>query len=133
MAVEVVQQQIGNTEAAITKDLENINDEVKGKTLVFRRCVWYKLSERKTAGLSRVLEAAKVSCSRPTSVASASGHEKTINELDSNRRGHLKAIDNMEGILTAKESELGALKEKLKEIETKDVAKEMSGELDGSA
>jgi hypothetical protein len=56
-----------------------------------------------------------------------------INELDSNRRSHLKAIDNAEGVLAAKESELGALKEKLKELETKDVAKEVSGGLDSSA
>lgn len=55
-----------------------------------------------------------------------------MNELDSNRRSHLKAIDNAEGILTAKESELGALKEKLKELETKDVGKEVSGGLDSS-
>lgn len=88
--------------------------------------------ERKSAGLSRTLEAAKISCSRPTSVPSASGHEKMINELDSNRRSHLKAIDNAEGILTAKESELGALKEKLRGLETKDVAKEVAGGLDSS-
>ena len=56
-----------------------------------------------------------------------------INELDSNRRSHLKAIDNTEGILTAKESELGALKGKLRELETKDVAKEVAGGLDSSA
>jgi kinetochore protein Spc24, fungi type len=80
----------------------------------------------------RALEAAKVSCGRPTSVPSAGGHEKMMNELDNNRRSHLKAIDNAEGVLTAKESELGSLKEKLKELETKDVAKEMSGGLDGS-
>ena len=55
-----------------------------------------------------------------------------MNELDNNRRSHLKAIDNAEGVLTAKESELGALKEKLKGLETKDVAKEMSSGLDGS-
>ena len=56
-----------------------------------------------------------------------------INELDSNRRSHLKAIDNAEGVLTAKESELGALKEKLRGLEMKDVAKEVSGGLDSSA
>ena len=56
-----------------------------------------------------------------------------ITELDNNRRSHLKAIDNAESILTAKESELGALKEKLKELETKDVAKDVAGELDSSA
>ena len=81
----------------------------------------------------RALEAAKISCSRPTSVPSASGHEKMINDLDSNRRSHLKAIDNAEGVLTAKESELGALKEKLRELEMKDVAREVSGGLDSSA
>lgn len=79
------------------------------------------------------MEVAKISSSRPTSVPSASGHEKTINELDSNRRSHLKAIDNAEGVLTAKESELGALKEKLKKLETKDVAKEVLDGLDSSA
>lgn len=56
-----------------------------------------------------------------------------MNELDSERRSHLKAIDNEEGVLTAKESELGALKERLKELETKDVAKETAGGLDSSA
>jgi NH3-dependent NAD+ synthetase len=56
-----------------------------------------------------------------------------INELDRNRRSHLKAIDNAEGVLAAKESELGVLKEKLKELETKDVAKDVSGGLDSSA
>lgn len=56
-----------------------------------------------------------------------------INELDNNRRSHLKAIDNAEGVLTAKESELGALKEKLRALETKDVAKEVAGGLDSSA
>lgn len=81
----------------------------------------------------RALEAAKISSSRPTSVPSASGHEKMINELDNNRRSHLKAIDNAEGVLTAKESELGALKEKLRALETKDVAKEVAGGLDSSA
>jgi len=81
----------------------------------------------------RALEAAKISCSRPTSVPSASGHEKTINDLDNNRRSHLKAIDNAEGVLTAKESELGVLKERLRELEMKDVAREVSGGLDSSA
>ena len=89
--------------------------------------------EWKFLGLVRALEAAKISCSRPTSVPSASGHEKMINELDSNRRGHLKAIDNAEGILTAKESELGGLKEKLRGLETKDIAKEVANGLDSSA
>lgn len=87
----------------------------------------------KSAGLVRVLETAKISSSRPTSVPSANGHEKMINELDNNRRSHLKAMDQAEGILTAKESELGALKERLRGLETKDVAKEMAGELDSSA
>ena len=32
MAVEVLQQQIANTQAARTKDLDNVNDKVKGKT-----------------------------------------------------------------------------------------------------
>ncbi|KAF9653035.1 hypothetical protein BDM02DRAFT_3265692 [Thelephora ganbajun] len=113
MAVEALQQQIADTQVTRTKDLESINDKLKG--------------------LLRALEAAKISCSRPTSVPSASGHEKTINEHDSNRRSHLKAIDNAEGILTAKESELGALKEKLRGLETKDVAKEVAGGLDSSA
>ena len=133
MAAETLQLQIGNTQTTRGKDLENINDKLKGKTQIFLGCGCKRLSERKSAGLLRALEAAKISCSRPTSVPSASGHEKMINELDSNRRSHLKAIDNAEGVLTAKESELGALKERLKELETKDVAKEVSSGLDGNA
>jgi hypothetical protein len=34
MAVEALQQQIADTQATRTKDLENINDKLKGKTLV---------------------------------------------------------------------------------------------------
>jgi len=113
MAADALQQHIASTQAERTKELESINDKVKG--------------------LLRALEAAKVSCSRPPSVPSASGHERTINELDHNRRSHLKAIDNAEGTLTAKESELGALKEKLRELEMRDVAKEVASGLDSSA
>ena len=131
MVVEALQQQIANTQAGRTKDLEGINDKVKGKTGVVKAIV--VRIKRKSAGLVRALEAAKISCSRPVSVPSASGHEKMINELDSNRRSHLKAIDNAEGVLTAKESELGALKEKLRGLETKDVAKEVANGLDSSA
>jgi len=56
-----------------------------------------------------------------------------MNEFDSNEQSHLKAIDNAEGMLTAKESELGALKEKLRGLETKDMAKDVANGLDGSA
>lgn len=34
MAVEALQQQIGNTQATRTKEVENINDKLKGKTLI---------------------------------------------------------------------------------------------------
>ena len=134
MAAEAIEQQIENTQARRTKEIESINEELKGKQEAELSVLgWCKTSKRKKlAGVLRALEGAKVSCSRPRSVPSASGHEKMMNELDKNRRGHLKAIDNGEGILTAKESELGALKEKLKELETREVAREMSSGLDGS-
>lgn len=54
MAVEAQQQQIANTQAVRTKELESINDKVKGKTWVCRsysgeNCL--NENHRATAGL----------------------------------------------------------------------------------
>jgi hypothetical protein len=41
VAVEALQQQIGNTQTRRTKELENINDKVKGKVKILRSCTNY--------------------------------------------------------------------------------------------
>ena len=53
MAVEAIQQQIANTQAARTKDLENINDKVKGKT---RGCKSYRGANCLNGGLQDYCE-----------------------------------------------------------------------------
>ena len=55
MVVEALRQQIANAQAVRTKDLESINDKVKGKTLICRSYAnrlkeglkgWYELWKR---------------------------------------------------------------------------------------
>lgn len=82
--------------------------------------------------LSRTLEAAKISSSRPPTVPSAEGHVKVVNDLDKTKLSLAKAINSAESSLASKESELTKLKDEFKELEQRDVAKQAGNELDGS-
>ncbi|KAF5365727.1 hypothetical protein D9758_003131 [Tetrapyrgos nigripes] len=83
--------------------------------------------------LSKILEAARVSSTRPKSVLSAEAHTATLNELDSSRLSLAKSISDAEGLLASREAELAALKEETQGLEVYDPAIEHVKELDGTA
>lgn len=83
--------------------------------------------------LSKVLEAARVSSTRPASVPSADGHASTLNELDISRLSLAKSISDVEGLVASREAELAALKEEARQLEDYDPAVEHEKELDGTA
>ncbi|KAF8631419.1 hypothetical protein AX17_005096 [Amanita inopinata Kibby_2008] len=82
--------------------------------------------------LSRALEAARVSSTRPTSVPSAEAHATLLNELDSSRLSLMKAISDTEGMITNREAELARLKEEARQLEDYDPALEHEKELDST-
>jgi kinetochore protein Spc24 len=73
-----------------------------------------------------------MSSSRPSTVPSAEGHVKIVNDLDKTKLSLAKAINGAESSLASKESELTKLKDEFKELEQHDVAKQAGNELDGS-
>lgn len=83
--------------------------------------------------LSRVLEAARISSTRPASVPSAEAHAKNLNELDISRLSLAKSISDAEGLVISREAELAALKEEARRLEDYDPAFEHEKELDGTA
>ncbi|KAF9009374.1 fungal-specific transcription factor domain-containing protein [Cyathus striatus] len=83
--------------------------------------------------LARVLEAARISSTRPSSVPSVEHHTSILNELDSSRLSLAKAISDVEGLVASKESELAILKEEARKLEEYDPAAEHEKELDGTA
>lgn len=85
-----------------------------------------------SVALTRVLEAARVSSTRPGSVPSEQAHEATLNELDSSRLSLAKAISDAEAMLASKEAELSTLKDEARRLEVYDPALEHEKELDGS-
>lgn len=83
--------------------------------------------------LSRILEAARISSTRPPSIPSTEAHAATLNELDINRLSLAKSISDVEGLAASKEAELAALKEEARRLEDYDPAVEHEKELDGTA
>lgn len=84
------------------------------------------------AALTRVLEAARASSTRPASVPSEQAHVAMINQLDSSRMALFKEISEKEALLASKESELSALKDEARRLEVYDPAAEHEKELDGT-
>ncbi|KAF8739472.1 hypothetical protein AX14_009455 [Amanita brunnescens Koide BX004] len=82
--------------------------------------------------LSRTLEAARVSSTRPASVPSAGAHAAQLNELDSSKLSLMKSISDTEGMITAKGAELARLKEEARRLEEYDPPLEHEKELDSS-
>ncbi|PPQ75503.1 hypothetical protein CVT24_013360 [Panaeolus cyanescens] len=82
--------------------------------------------------LTRVLEAARNSSTRPASVPSEAAHIAMVNELDSSRMALFKEISEKEALLASKESELSALKDEARRLEVYDPAAEHEKELDGT-
>ncbi|GBE82407.1 putative kinetochore protein [Sparassis crispa] len=78
----------------------------------------------KMRSLARVLEAARVSSTRPSTVPSVEAHARTLNDLDATRLQLAKAINDAEGALASKEAELARLKDEARALEEADSAAE---------
>ena len=87
----------------------------------------------RSVALSRTLEAARKSSTRPPTVPSEKEHAARMNELDSTRISLAKAIRDAEGALATKEAELAVLKEEVRSLKEYDPVQEHEGELDGTA
>ncbi|EIW84958.1 hypothetical protein CONPUDRAFT_134809 [Coniophora puteana RWD-64-598 SS2] len=83
--------------------------------------------------LSRVLEAARKSSTRPPGVPTAGQHAAYLDEMEVSRMSLAKAIRDAESTLAAKEAELTALKEESTRLERSDPARDHQLELDGTA
>ena len=83
--------------------------------------------------LSKILESARVSATRPSSVPSADAHTSSLNELDIASLSLAKSIKEMEGSVASKEGELTALKDEARRLEDYDPATEHEKALDGTA
>jgi kinetochore protein Spc24 len=82
--------------------------------------------------LSKIVESARVSSTRPSSVPSPEAHTSSLNELDVTSLSLAKSIKETEGSLASKEGELAALKEAARRLEDYDPAAEHEKELDGT-
>lgn len=83
--------------------------------------------------LSRVLETARISSTRPATVPTAAEHKTTVDELDATRLSLAKAINDAESTLASSEAELASLKEEARVLEECDPAAEHEKELNGTA
>jgi kinetochore protein Spc24 len=82
--------------------------------------------------LTKALEAARISSTRPASVPSAEEHAAIINQLDVSRLSLCKAINECESLLANKEAELANLREDTRLLEECDPAVEHANELDST-
>jgi len=113
LTIVAAEEKIASSEAKRKKELEEVLANLKS--------------------LTRVLEAARVSCTRPSSVPSEEAHAATMTELDSSRLSLAKAISDAETLAGDRKAELSRLKEEARELELYDPAIEHEKELDGSA
>jgi len=112
LTIVAAEKMIASSEAEQKKEFEEIHAKLKE--------------------LIRVLEGARISCTRPSSLPSEEAHASLMNELDSSRLSLAKAISDTETLAASREAELSALKEEARRLELYDPAAEHEKELDGS-
>lgn len=103
------------------------------KVRSFAPCPCFFCQRHTLAALSRTLEAARLSSTRPSTVPTAAQHAVTLNELDATRLSLAKAINDAESSLASKEAELAKLREDARVLEECDPAVEHERELNGTA
>ncbi|KAH9842955.1 uncharacterized protein C8Q71DRAFT_735315 [Rhodofomes roseus] len=81
-------------------------------------------AQSRVRSLARVLEAARVSSTRPSTLPSAEQHAAMLNELDETRLSMIKAINDAEGALAGKEAELARVQEELRNLKESDPSSE---------
>ena len=82
--------------------------------------------------LSRVLDLARTSATRPSTAPTATQHRAAVHELDATRLSLAKAINDAESSLASREAELASLKEEVRVLEECDPAVEHERELNGT-
>lgn len=87
--------------------------------------------DHNSAALSRLLDAARKSSTRPPNVPTVEKHAGQLNELDASRISLAKATRDVESSLASKEAELAALKVAVRRLEESDPAQDHQRELDG--
>ena len=130
MVISAVHDRIDKESIERRKELEKAHANLKGTPLLLHRAPWL-IKIYCPAALARVLDAARMSSTRPPSVPSAGQHAKRLNHLDAARISLAKALNDADSSVTSKQAELTRLKEELRELEESDSAAEY--ELDGTA
>ena len=130
LTIVAAEEKIAAAEAKRKKELEEAYANLKGQVPSWKMGT---ADIRLTTALSKVLEAARVSSTRPASVPSAEAHAGSLNELDISRLSLAKSISDVEGLVASREAELAALKEEARKLEDYDPALEHEKELDGTA
>lgn len=130
LTIVAAEERIAASEAKRRKEMDEAHANLKG---VFHRLTSRPSSHFRLLALSKVLEAARISSTRPASVPSAKSHATALNELDGSRLSLAKSISDAEGLVASKEAELTALKEEARRLEEYDPAAEHEKELDGTA
>ena len=80
--------------------------------------------------MTQILDAAKISSTRPHNVPSEEEHQRILNELDNLRLSLAKSINDGDGTIADKETELARLKQEWAKLEASDPA--ASHDLDGT-
>ena len=148
ISIAATEQQTAATKAHRKKELEDAHANLKGSFCVVSRLTsllafyapdfvdFPSLLITNTfylSALSRVLEAARNSSTRPSTVPTAAQHASSLNDLDATRLSLAKAINDAESSLASKEAELASLKEEARRLEECDPAAEHERELNGTA
>ncbi|KAJ7273546.1 hypothetical protein B0H12DRAFT_1089922 [Mycena haematopus] len=136
ISVEEAMEALRGVKAVIVPDddyLTLVSTEEIIKTAEAKRAKELDELHSNFKALSKILESARVSATRPSAVPSASAHTSSLNELDIVSLSLAKSIKETEGSLASKEGELTALKETARRLEDYDPAAEHEKELDGTA
>ncbi|KAJ7582830.1 hypothetical protein C8J56DRAFT_955838 [Mycena floridula] len=112
LTIVAAEEKIGESDARKRKEIEEAHANLKA--------------------LTKLLEAARKSSTRPTTVPSEKAHTATLNELDGSKLSISKAISDAEGVFASKEAELAALKDEVRRFEQFDPAQEHEKDLDGN-
>jgi kinetochore protein Spc24, fungi type len=132
LAIVATEEQTALAENKRKRELEQAYTDLKGSLFPMHSHGSGNIDNFQSA-LSRILDAARVSSTRPGTVPSAEEHAAILNEQDANRFQLAKAINDAEGLLASKEAELTALKEETKALEERDPALEHEKDLNGTA
>jgi len=104
LTIAAAEEQMSITEGGRRKEIEEAQSRVRS--------------------LARVLDAARVSSTRPSTLPSAEQHGAMMNELDETRLSLIKAINDAEGALAGKEAELARVREELRNLKESDPSAE---------